>query len=264
MFTIIQFSPTGNAAYVASLFKAALSVSKAPLALEHTDPKTLEKDEHLILVYAIHAFNAPRTVHRFISNLPKGLYNKVSLIGVGCNTSWANSTSSKAIRKTLENKSYKIYTDTVVTMPLTFIMKFPDDMIKLQLSEILDTVKNISLQLTDSAISQNVIPFKSKIVTTLGHAEPFASRLFGLELHAKKSCTKCGLCSRECPEKNIKMTEAGNIKFGFKCIMCMRCIYNCPVNAITPRISKFIPIKGGYSLEKILDQQIENPNEVNQ
>ena len=42
----------------------------------------------------------------------------------------------------------------------------------------------------------------------------------------------------------------GKPKFGFKCLMCMRCIYNCPEKAISPRFSKFIPIRKGYSLKK--------------
>ena len=90
------------------------------------------------------------------------------------------------------------------------------------------------------------------MVNFIGRAEPVASRFFGIELHAKKSCTQCGLCVRECPEKNIRMTEEGKIRFGFKCLMCMRCIYNCPVNAITPRISKFIPISKGYSVNNYI------------
>jgi hypothetical protein len=35
----------------------------------------------------------------------------------------------------------------------------------------------------------------------------------------------------------------------------MRCIYNCPEEAISPRISKFIPIKKGYSLSKYIKQK---------
>jgi len=44
------------------------------------------------------------------------------------------------------------------------------------------------------------------------------------------------------------------IKFAFKCSMCMRCIYNCPTKAISPYVSKFLPLKGGYSLDKYLDK----------
>lgn len=252
MYTIIQFSPTGNAAYIAEQLAKSLSDEAKVLQLEHTEPSQLIKNKHLIIVYAIHAFNAPKTVKRFIKNLPSGLYNHVSLIGVGCNTSWVNSAVSKDIRKVLEAKLYKIFVDEIIAMPLTFIMSFPDDVVKEQLTKASLDIEQISEHIKELYISHKEISLKSNFVNFVGRAEPLASRFFGLELYAKKGCTQCGLCVRECPEKNIKLTNQSKIRFGFKCIMCMRCIYHCPVEVITPRISKFIPISNGYSINKYL------------
>jgi len=252
MYTILQFSPTGNARHIANLLGQSLSETSPILALEHTDPLTLEKGDHLILVHAIHAFNAPRTVKRFISRLPEGLYKKISLVAVGCNTSWVNDAVSRDLKVILESKNYKVYVDEIIDMPLTFIMSFPEDHIKEQFLTASDKVEDISNKIKSSYVSQRDIVTKTHVVNFLGRAEPFASRFFGLELHAQKSCTKCGLCVRECPENNIRMTQEGQIRFGFKCMMCMRCIYNCPVKAIRPRISKFIPISKGYSINKYL------------
>ncbi len=256
MYTIIQFSPTGNAAHIANQLEKKLQGNTSVLALEHTNPLELEKDEHLIIVHAIHAFNAPRTVKRFIKNLPAGLYEKVSLIAVGCNTSWVNNAVSKDIRAMLESKNYKIYVDVVIAMPLTFIMSFPEELIDEQFETATDEIHRISNEIKSSHISHRDIAIKTHVVNFIGRAEPIASRFFGLELHAKKSCTKCGLCVRDCPEKNIRMTKEGKIRFGFKCLMCMRCIYNCPVKAITPRISKFIPISKGYSVNNYINRKL--------
>ena len=90
----------------------------------------------------------------------------------------------------------------------------------------------------------------------IGKIEPLASKFFGLELCANKKCTQCGLCVLECPAKNIQMKDTRKLKFGIKCMMCMRCIYNCPTKAIEPRISKFIPIKNGYSIKKYLSEEV--------
>lgn len=253
MYTIVQFSPTGNSAYVGKLLAEELHVEKLH-ALEHTDPKSLEGNGHLIIIFAIHAFNAPSTVKRFIKNLPKNKFENISLIGVGCNTSWINMAATKNIRHILEKKSYNIVVDTVVAMPLTLVMSFPDTLIEEQLNGLNTIIKDISRDMRELVKTKKTIPFKTKIIQKVGYIEPHAAHLFGLELHAKKSCTKCGLCVKECPEHNIRMNNNDKIKFGFKCMMCMRCIYNCPVNAITPRISKFIPIKGGYSLDAYIDR----------
>ncbi len=251
MFTIVQFSPTGNTAHVAKLLSDQLDTNNL-YALEHTIPSELPNTEHLIILFAIHAFNAPRTVKRFVKMMPSNKFKKVSLIAVGCNTSWVNNAASKEIRKILASKSYNIVVDDIIAMPLTFIMSFPEDVIKDQIDSAHKVIEKLSSDIINSVVSKKQISLKSHVIHGIGRVEPFASRFFGLELHAKKSCIKCGLCVKECPEQNIQMKDNGKLKFGFKCMMCMRCLYNCPTKSITPRISKFIPIKKGYSLNDYL------------
>lgn len=62
--------------------------------------------------------------------------------------------------------------------------------------------------------------------------------LYGLlEKHLKKkfrvnnSCIQCGKCQDICPSKNIIIKE-NKIKFLDRCYLCMRCINQCPVEAI--------------------------------
>lgn len=248
MYTIVHYSPTGNAAYIAKLLSHHIEDSNV-YALEHTAISSLPASEHLILLFAIHAFNAPGSVKRFVENMVVDQFKKVSLIGVGCNTSWINLAASKEIRRIVEGKSCEVIVDELIAMPLTFIMSFPEDVIEEQIATAKASIKVLAEVIRNSTDSSKAIPFKSHLINAVGKVEPFAARLFGLELHAKKSCIQCGLCVRECPVGNIRMDDKGKIKFGFKCTMCMRCIYKCPTQSITPRLSKFIPIKKGYSLD---------------
>lgn len=250
MYTIVSFSPTGNTNHIASMLSNYLGGGEV-LKLEHIKVDDLEKSDHLVLLYAIHAFNAPRTVKRFVKDLPKGMYKHISLIGVGCNTSWINYAASKDIKRLLENKSYEIVVDEIMAMPLTLVMNFPDDLIKEQLVDASKRIRTIGDSIKALKVSNRDIPVKTHVLNFVGRAESGAARMFGLELHANDQCIQCGLCVRECPEKNITMKD-DKIKFGFKCSMCMRCIYNCPTKAISPYISKFIPVKGGYRLDKYL------------
>lgn len=252
MYEILQFSPTGNSAYVAKLIGEGLTSNIYPL--EHTSQSTLKADTHLILVFSIHAFNAPRTVKRYVKALTSGKFKFVSLIAVGCNTSWVNSAATRDLRKVLEAKGYDIIVDTVVAMPLTLVTGFPDDLIQDQLKEIKTRCKEIVKDIDIGKKYSVTIPFKTHMIHSLGYIEDQAAKLFGLELHAKKTCIKCGLCIRECPEDNIKMNKNNKVKFGIKCMLCMRCIYNCPTRSITPWISKFIVIKGGYKLSDHLER----------
>lgn len=253
MFTIVQFSPTGNTAYISRLLSKQLNVTHVH-ALEHTESTTLDVSQHLIILFPIHGFNAPNTVVRFVRALPHGKSKMCSLIGVGCTDLWINFGASQGIRKILVEKSYRIIVDETIAMPSNFVVRFPDKVVKHQLEKASKTIETLANHIINGVVSHKVIPFKSRLLSKIGKIEPVAAKFFGLELYAKKNCVQCGLCVKECPQRNIKLNERGKIKFGFNCTMCMRCIYNCPQKSITPRISKFIPLKHGYSIEKFVSK----------
>ena len=255
MYTIIYFSPTGNVLHLARLLAAELkSPERYILPLEFTDPKQLESNKHLVLLYPVHGFNAPRTVKRFVRSLPPGLYEWVSLIGVGCLNNWLDGAVSSDLLKSFRKKAYPIVVDEILAMPLTFIMNFPDHLNLKLIAESEKRIADLSRAIINKDTSEKEVQIRSQIVNFLGKAESPAARFFGLELHANNNCTSCGTCWTNCPQKNIKQKSNGKPGFGFNCIMCMRCIYNCPEKAISPRISKFIPIKNGYSLSKYVKE----------
>jgi ferredoxin len=252
MYTIVYFSPTGNVLHLAKILADNLGSDRTKiLPMEFVEQNQLKISKQLILLYPIHGFNAPRTVKRFIKNLPSGLFEFVSLLGVGCTTNWLNDAASSDLKKILIKKNYSILVDEILAMPLTFIMEFPIEVATKLITESEEKIKNISTSIAKEKKSTGKIKAQSHLLNFLGKAENPAARLFGLELHADKNCTSCGICWNNCPEKNIQKNSLNKPKFGFKCIMCMRCIYNCPEKSISPRFSKFIPIKKGYSLDKL-------------
>jgi len=255
LYTIAYFSPTGNTKHVAILFQNHLRVDRI-FPLEHINAVDIPSADHLILLFVIHGFNAPKPVISFAKQLEPYKFRKVSLIAVGCNTTWVNDAASKEVRTILNKKGYSIALDEVIAMPLNIIKNFPESTIHNLIKEIEGKVIILASKLDDENTYHQKIPFKTQLIHTIGKIEPFASKLFGLELYANKKCHHCGLCVLECPAKNIQMKDTRKIKFGFNCMMCMRCIYNCPTKAIEPRISKFIPIKNGYSIKNYLSDGV--------
>jgi ferredoxin len=250
---IVYFSPTGNVKYLAQRLFEQLQLKQIAariLPLEHTDPATLKKDGDMVLLYSIHAFHAPRTVIRFARNLPTGHSRRVSIISVGSSKSWANAAASFSIIKILQEKEYSIHRNELLAMPLTIAIAFPDDLAEKLVCQAEEKMDQIAATLLSDQKSISYVPFKSKLMAGLGQMEGLAARFFGMELHASDACSSCGLCERECPEKNIRLNKSTKPEFGLNCLMCLRCIYNCPENAISPRFSKFIPIKGGYTIER--------------
>ena len=225
MFKIIYFSPTGNVLHLAKQLSNHLVAHDVNIRpLEFIQAEDLEKDKHLILLYPVHGFNAPRTVKRFVKYLPPNLYELISLIGVGCSNNWMNDAVSSDLRKPLEKKSYRIIVDDILAMPLTFIMNFPDEMNLQLIEESQNRIAEISKSLIETKSSTKEVQIKSHVLNFMGKAEQYAARLFGLELHANKDCNSCGTCWENCPENNIKQNKNGKPKFGFSCLMCMRCI----------------------------------------
>lgn len=250
MYSIVYFSPTGNVLHLAESLAVCLNSDPTKiLPLEFVNQEQLKKNKHLILLYPVHAFNAPRTVKRFVKNLPSGLYDFVSLISVGSSTIWMNHAVSSDLRKTLVKKNYSILVDEVLAMPLTLIIAFPDKVAHQLIAESEAKIEDIGLSIAREEKSRHKVKTKSYLINFFGKGENYAARLFGLELHANKNCISCGICWENCPEKNIKRNKHEMPSFGSNCIMCMRCIYNCPEKAISPRFSKFVPIKNGYSFQ---------------
>jgi formate hydrogenlyase subunit 6/NADH:ubiquinone oxidoreductase subunit I len=61
-----------------------------------------------------------------------------------------------------------------------------------------------------------------------------------------EACTSCGWCVRNCPTRNIEITESGGKpQFLDQCVFCTRCLNGCPVGAIKA--------KGPFQLKNSLD-----------
>ncbi len=251
--TILYFSPTGNVRYVAQSLADALHMGKdVPIAIEKTPYEKLGGNEHLIILFSIHGFNPPRTVKRFIKEMPEGLCDSISLLAVGCAEAWVNEAVNTDLRKFLESKGYQILIDRVLAMPLTLVSAFSLETGSELIVAMREKIDIIAEEIESLTVMKPKIRRRSKLIHTFGKVEDPASRLFGLELHTSDACIHCDLCIKECPEKNIHYNRKERPVFGLRCIMCLRCVYSCPVKAISPRIAKFIPIKGGYSLTRYL------------
>ena len=65
-------------------------------------------------------------------------------------------------------------------------------------------------------------------------------------------CSRCYKCINICPIENIVLDHKTNkIKFNNKCLMCMRCSFYCPKDAINIGLLNSWKVNGKYDLERI-------------
>lgn len=263
---IIYFSPTGNTEYLARYLQGILSIPDDDVIniglpkVSLNSKLNSEEKSHLIIMFSIHGFNPPQKIIDFVGSLRRSSLSGVSFIAVGCNKTWVNDSVTSGLVRKLSQEAIPVFLDVVIAMPLTFIMNFPKEMNQNLINEARADIKKCAEMITKHESHRRVIPMKSRVLSFVAKAEKPAAKLFGLELHPSSKCSKCGKCIRECPSGNIREGKDGKPGFGLKCIMCMRCIYNCPEEAISPYISRFIPIKGGYYLEDYLEENRSTEN----
>ena len=256
---IYYFSGTGNTKAVVQLLKKALEEKDGPCDLLKIEDitrgkKTFEPHDNarIGIAYPIHAGDAPQIIYDFVSLMPMGNMDNLYILNTAADYVHANDAAGKQIMKKLKNKGYHVYYERTIVMGSNFTMAYDERFVK----QLYDIAKVKTAHMTDDLIKgvERIRPAGAmlKAFSAVGHwFEDLGAHRFGKALKATDTCTNCGKCYRDCPVDNIS-EDNGNIRFSNKCIWCMRCVYNCPENAIKARLMGFTVIKKGYKIKNIL------------
>lgn len=214
----------------------------------------------LILIYAVHAFNAPGLVYEWLSALAEqpavdGQRKKAMIISVSGGGEMLSNTACRVTAKRwLAKKGYCVVTEAMAVMPNNWMSPTPLEVSK-ALIQILPQKVNQLL----GAYLQNqpypVLPttLVDRLVTALGKLEVKGAAQFGKRIQVSEACNECGWCVSHCPASNIRLvksqsSDASRPEFGKACDFCLGCIYGCPQKALTPGKFKFAVIPTGYPL----------------
>jgi len=261
--TLFFFSGSGNTRYLAELLKKNMS-DKFDVEIKEIDKITRYLDsvnddfDVAGFIYPVHALNAPSIFFDFIKNyLPNG-NNRDAFVVRSPGDPFFDGGSCKEVTNSIQKKGYKVFHESMIVMPANIFLRYKDPFIK----EILEAAKKrtefVCREIGSLTPGKQNAGLLMKLITFISsRIENFGAPLFGKDLKVKNSCTKCGRCAKECPTQNILMTE-NKPRFGWKCIICMRCIYGCPVNAITPVVFSFFKLKKWYDLKTIERENSDN------
>lgn len=261
---IVYYSGTGSTAIVADHFykifqKKDIATTKYSLKAG-TMPN--EEDEDLLLViYTVHALNAPEPVYKWIGELSKTNKAKAAVISVSGGGEVSPNTACRVeCIKRLQAKGYEVFYERMLVMPSNWIVATKEPLAVKLLEVLPQRAEKIVEDLLAGKTHKMTPKFIDRMLSKLSELEKTQSKFFGKKISKSEKCNKCGWCSTHCPAGNIKMEADGPV-FQNKCHMCLNCIYGCPQKALQPGIGKFVVIKEGYNLKE-LEKKVPYPEPV--
>lgn len=252
---IAYFSGTGGSAMVAEALKnTLLNKGQKVTTTDISKNKFKEvKDDFLIIIYPVYAFNAPKPIEKWlerISQVHKSSHAAVISVSGGGEIS-PNTSCRRRVIRLLEQKNYVVRYESMVVMPSNFTVAYDEVVSAMLLRALPLKVNEIANEILSGKLYRKNPLVIDRLFSRLGLMERlFSGKIFGKNLKTTDDCTGCSWCSKQCPTGNISISKNKPV-FHDKCVLCMRCIYGCPHNSIVPGIGKFIVLKNGYNLKKI-------------
>lgn len=251
---IVFFSGTGSTAKVANVFQKFLEAKGKNVIIHELNNRntiTSDKEDMLIILYPVHACNAPEAVYGYIENIDK--VEKIPAVVISV-SGGGEITPNTACRlhciKRLEKKGFYVIYEKMIVMPSNWIIPTIDGL-AIRLLEVLpDKIEKIINDLSNGVIRRTKPNFINRLLSNIGEFEKHGARYCGKRIKANENCTGCGWCEKHCPRTNITVINS-KPNFSNKCSLCLKCIYECPQRALAPGKGKFIVIKQGYNLNAI-------------
>ena len=259
---ILYFSGTGNTKFIGEKIYESLLVEDYEVVIHSVETFTKDKLDSfdlLIFGYPVYGYAMPL----FLKNYLKKLSLPQSKGVITYSTAGYN--GGNALRKSAN------FLKEIGFIPLLskeFLMPGNDGLLikdkdSKKVKEILQTDYNKSLKINEKIeeIVSRVkyfnhnkvhkddikIPERRFITLLLDPIMQLSFKLlegwFGKKYKADESCILCGYCEEICPSDNI-VIKNGEVHFDGNCYFCLRCINQCPVEAI--QIGNFTKDKFRY------------------
>jgi len=245
-YQIVFFSGTGCTALVADCFDKTLTELGCETIIERIKAGGRVETsgfDALILLYPIHAFNAPEPVEEWIQSvdIADGASAAVISVSGGGDISPNTASRTRAI-KMLESKGFDIFYEADITMPSNISVVTPEPMAIMLLQVLPEKVRAIADDIL-SGKRRRSSPFVfDRLFSMAGKAERRYAKSWGKTIIVLDDCDGCGLCAEQCTSCNISIIDSKPV-FGDKCNFCLGCFYACPKRALAPKKAKFMLLK---------------------
>ena len=232
--TIFYFSGTGNSLKVARDLAEKLGESEIIPIAKIIDDNIDLSAERIGIVFPVYMWGIPLIVRRFVGKLGNNP-EKYFFAVVTCGGASAN--TLKQMEDILKKQGNRLSSGFVVYMPSNYIpmgnalseneQKKRFDKCNEKLKEIVDIVSKCERNKIEVGSLLARIILSGVINKVSAPQIPKMDKSFWVA----EDCNGCGICSKVCPAKNIKL-DTGRPEWLHKCEQCLSCIQWCPKEAI--------------------------------
>ncbi len=261
---LFYFTGTGSTAKAAGCFEKTFisrGINVVKQEIRAGNHPAYDGEDLVVLVYAVHACNAPQIVYEWIKRMPEGDETPAVVISVSGGGEITPNTACRVrcIRR-LKKKKYHCVYEKMLVMPSNWIVKTHDGLAVRLLGILPHKVEGIVNDLLSGIVHRTQPKFVDSILSVLGELEKTGTNYFSRNIQVSSNCTGCGWCAAGCPTNNI-CTENGIPKFNKQCLICLKCIYGCPNHALSAGVLRFIVVKEGYDLKALEEKMPNIPSE---
>lgn len=265
---LIYFTGTFNTRHLTAKLKARLDSIGWETTVYEIDPLnnerlSLSSYDIIGLGYPIHGYCAPWAFLKFIRHQRFKRGQKVFIYKNSGETEHANDASSKYLLRHIRLFGAKADNEYHFLMPYNIHFRFDDTLVN-EMLRMDDNLLDILVYEVSHGIP-NRKPMKPwpRFVSAVVSRPQYIGGDVNSFLYKVDSdkCCGCDKCINSCPTKNIYRDAGGNIKFHHHCLMCMRCSFYCPKDAIHIGFLEQWgwKVNGGYDFEKIEAMKVEKP-----
>lgn len=250
---ICWFSGTGNTKKIVDEYTAIFDEKGVDYTLcnieknERFDPAEYDM---LCIAYPIWGFNAPGIVLDYVKGFARQKEAKPTFILKTSGEALAlNNASSDKLKSLLKKRGFTVTNEYHYLMPYNIIFRHTDGMAHRMWAAVKKVLPvDCAAILSGKHEVIKSVPFGRPITAVL-RIQQWGGRFNGKRYKVSGDCVHCDKCVRSCPVGNI-MDEDGKLKFGKKCLMCMRCAFECPKDAIRIGLFDGWRVNGAYPFDK--------------
>ncbi|NMM64115.1 (Fe-S)-binding protein [Clostridium sp. P21] len=234
---LYYFSGTGNTKWAADIFKKYFNNNKVDLHLlniEKIEEVKIKEFDFLIIGSSVYADIEPKIVDDFLKKFPKSTKKLKTIVYV--TQGGKSSSAASIIAEKLKVKGYNVLIEESIKMPNNYYFLLNKEPNVNEYEKILTDAEDRVKKTVQNFIENNKLKrqnsfIRIKLGKLCGNSFRRVIPRISKNITVTSECTKCGLCLTNCPKSNITF-EDGKPVFHSKCMLCLRCIYICPVNVV--------------------------------